>query len=270
MKKLFVIALAFLATTAAFAQKDTTASNPVPTPSMMSNTVIEKPAKAPIAKQAPKDWSKVSLANRANDHLMVQLGYTAWLGKPDTVHTTGFSRTFNIYFLFDFPFKTDPRLSIGAGLGLGVDNIFFDKMTPTVSSTSNQTLAFPDLSGSNHFKKNKLVTTYLEAPIELRFATDPEHTNSCWKFAAGIKVGEMLSAYTKGKTLQNNGDQTISNSIEKESSKQYFNSTRLSGTLRVSKGFIGVFGQIQATPLIKSGEGASIFPFTAGIVISGL
>jgi hypothetical protein len=259
-----------LATTAAFAQKDTTVPKPVPTPSMMSNTVIKKSVKEPVAKPAPKDWSKVSLVNRANDHLMVQLAYEAWAGKPDTIHTTGFARTFNIYFLFDFPFKTDPRLSIATGLGFGVDNMFFNKMTPTVNSISNQTLAFPDQSGGNHYKKNKLVTTYLEAPVELRFATDPEHTNSCWKFAAGVKIGEMLSAYTKGKTLQSNADQTIQSGIEKESSKKYFNTTRLVGTLRVSKGFIGVFGQIQATPLIHNGEGPSIFPFSIGVTLSGL
>lgn len=270
MKKLFVIALAFFATTAAFAQTDTTAPKPVPTPGIMSKTPMKHSAVSQAAKPATKDWSKVSLANRANDHLMLQLGYTAWFGKPDTVRTKGFCRTFNVYFLFDFPFKTDPRFSIGTGLGFAVDNIFFDKMTPTVASPSNQTLAFPDLSGTNHFKKNKLVNTYLEAPVELRFAADPEHTNSCWKFAAGIKLGEMLSAYTKGKTLQSNADETIANSIEKESSKKYFNTTRLSGTIRISKGFIGVFASIQATPLIHSGEGASIFPFTGGIVISGL
>ncbi len=93
MKKLFVIALAFLATTAAFAQKDTTAAQkdttapkPVPTPTMMSNTAIKHPAStSSAAKPAPKDWSKVSLANRANDHLMVNFGYEAWAGRPDTV-----------------------------------------------------------------------------------------------------------------------------------------------------------------------------------------
>ncbi len=264
MKKFFVIALAFLATTTAvFAQKDTTAPKP-----LMSRPATNIPA-AP--KPAVKDWSKVSLANRANDHLMVQIAYDGWAGKPDTVHTKGFSRSFNLYFLFDFPFKTDPRFSIGAGLGIGSSNIYFDNQTARVADPSNQTLAFPELSGNNtHYKKNKLVTTYLEAPIELRYAVDPEHTNSSWKFAAGIKVGTMLSAYTKAKTLLNNADQVIQNSIEKESSKKFFNTTRLVGTARISKGMIGLFGQFQATTLLKNGAGANIYPYSIGITFSGL
>jgi hypothetical protein len=139
-----------------------------------------------------------------------------------------------------------------------------------VAAYNNQTLAFPDESGGNHYKKFKLVTTYLEAPIELRFALDPENTNKSWKFAIGAKVGLMLSAYTKAKTLVNSAGQTLGNYIQKESSKQFFNTTKLAGTFRVSKGPVGVFGQFQANSLIKSSAGPSVFPFSFGITLSGL
>ena len=35
-----------------------------------------------------------------NDHLLLQLGYTQWQGKPDSIKTKGLSRTFNMYFMF--------------------------------------------------------------------------------------------------------------------------------------------------------------------------
>ncbi|HMH23755.1 MAG TPA: outer membrane beta-barrel protein [Puia sp.] len=263
MKKLFVIALALIATTAAFAQKnDSTAA--------VKKLLIAAPP--PAAKPNPnkKDWSKLNLTRRANDHFMFELGYDAWAGKPDSIHTGGLPRSVNVYFMFDFPFKTDPRLSIGAGLGIGSSNIFFDKQEVLVAAVNNPTLAFPDESGANHYKKYKLVTTFLEAPVELRFALDPENTNKSWKFAVGVKVGLLLSAYTKGKTLENNVGQTLANYTIKESSKQFFNGTRLAGTARINKGVFGVFGQISATGLIKSSAGPSIFPFSAGIVLSGL
>jgi hypothetical protein len=41
-------------------------------------------------------------------------------------------------------------------------------------------------------------------------------------------------------------------------------------TLRVSKGVIGVFTQIQLNSPIKASAGPSVFPFSAGIVLSGL
>jgi len=201
---------------------------------------------------------------------MFQLGYDNWAGAPDSIHIQGFNRSANFYFMFDFPFKTDPRLSIGAGLGIGSSNIFFHNQEVLVAAVGAGTLGFPSEEGGDHWKKYKLVTTYLEAPVELRFALDPEHMDKSWKFAVGVKVGLLLSAYTKAKDRQNSVGQTIGNFIEKESSKQFFNTPRLAGTARISKGVIGVFGQFQATSLIKTSAGPSVFPFSMGITLSGL
>ena len=268
MKKYFVTAIVFLATTAAFAQtKDSVAIISKPTVPAKSTT----PAKSTeTAKPVKKDWSKTDLARRANDHFMFQLGYDNWAGTPDSIHIQGFNRSVNVYFMFDFPFKTDPRFSIGAGLGIGCSNIFFHQQEVLVAAYSNTTLAFPDEAGGNHYKKFKLVTTYLEAPIELRYCLDPENTNKSWKFAVGAKVGLMLSAYTKAKTLQNSAGQTLGNYIQKESSKQFFNTTKLAGTARINKGVFGLFGQYQFNSLIKNSAGPAVFPFSAGITITGL
>jgi hypothetical protein len=272
MKKYFITALVFLATTAAFAQKRSKGSKNPPPSKDSTAAIINKPAPAPapVATQPKKDWSKIDLTKRPADHFMFQLGYDNWAGKPDSIHIQGFNRSANFYFMFDFPFKTDPRLSIGAGLGIGSSNIFFHQQEVLVAAVGNSTLAFPDEQGGNHFKKYKLVTTYLEAPVELRFALDPEHYDHSWKFAVGAKVGLLLSAYTKGKDLQNSVGQTLGSYIEKESSKQYFSGTKLAGTLRVSKGVIGVFGQFQVNSLLKSNAGPSVFPFSMGIMLSGL
>lgn len=276
MKKYFITALVFLATTAAFAQKKGSKNNPPP-PSK-DTTVVSKTLLAPAPASAAevngtkpkKDWSKINLTKRSADHFMFQLGYDNWAGAPDSIHIQGFNRSANFYVMFDFPFKSDPRLSIGAGLGIGSSNIFFHKQKVLVAAVNAETLAFPSEDGGEHWKKYKLVTTYLEAPIELRFALDPEHMDNSWKFALGVKVGLMLSAYTKAKDRQNAANQTIASYIEKESSKQFFNTPRLAGTARISKGVVGLFGQISATTLIKSSAGPSIFPFSFGVTLSGL
>ncbi len=263
MKKLFVIALAFLATTtAALAQKkDSVAVATKPVPAMAP--VTPAPAK--------KDWSKVTLSRHANDHLMFEFGYNNWAGATDTIHINGFNRTVNIYFMFDFPFKTDPRFSVGAGIGLGCDNTFFNKQELKMTAQNTENLAFTDETNQQHYKKNKLVTTYLQIPLELRYALDPENTNSSWKFAVGVRVGLLMSAYYKGKTLQNDVGQNIANYTIKESSKTFFNTPQLVGTARVSKGVIGLFGSFQATSLLKaSGNNPAVYPFAFGVVFSGL
>lgn len=261
MKKIFVIALAFFATTAAIAQqKDSTAAK----------KPLEKPAVPTTLPPAKKDWSKVKLTRRANDHFMFQLGYTNWAGATDSMAIQGFNRSANFYVMFDFPFKTDVRWSVAPGIGLGTDNVYFNKEFVGVGTWGNTSLSFTDQSQGDHYKKNKVTTVYLEAPIELRYAIDPENTNHSWKFALGVKVGLMLSAYYKGKTLQNIVDQTIASVTEKQYGKQFFNSPRLAATARVSKGVIGLFGQFQATSLLKAGTNPTVYPYTIGITLSGL
>src|SRR5258708_22410503 len=142
MKKHFVIAIAFLATTAAFAQnKDSVVTS-----------IVKTLVPATPAKPVKKDWTKIDLTNRANDHFMFQLGYDNWAAKPDSIHISGFNRSANFYFMFDFPFKTDPRLSIGAGIGIGTSNIYFHQQQDMVAAHGNTTLAFPADSGSTHIK----------------------------------------------------------------------------------------------------------------------
>ena len=256
MKQFLVLTVVLVSLTAAFGQKkDSTTVQPGAATSTSTNVTPKK-----------KDWSKIDLSHRANDHFMVQIGYDNLAAKPDTLTTAGISRSFNFYFMLDFPFKTDPRLSVGAGLGIGNSNIFFKNQPSPLSSTPRA-----DGGGGDHFKKYKIVVTYLEVPLELRFAVDPENTNKSWKFAIGAKVGTLLSEYAKGKNVENNANQTTFSVVEKQKGNQYYNSIKLAGTARISKGVFGLFGQFQATSLIKGAYTASpVYPFSIGICFSGL
>jgi len=215
-------------------------------------------------------YASLNLANRANDHFMIEFSYDNWVGKTDSMRTTGFCRGFAFYFMYDFPFKTDPHFSVGAGLGIDASNIYFTATDVGVATAGNQTLAFTDVSNSDHYKKYKLVVTNLDLPIELRYAFHPENTNKSWKLALGIKAGVLLSTYNKGKDLENAAGQITNSYIQKESSTRFFNTGRLVATARVNYGWIGVFGTYQITPLIKNGSGPTVNPYSIGIVLSGL
>jgi hypothetical protein len=252
MKKLITLSFALALVLPLFAQDSTKATT------------------APAEKPKKRDWSKVNLSNRPNDHFMLQIGYNGWAQRPDTINMKGIPRSFNMYFMFDFPFKTNPRFSVGIGAGLGTDNMYLDKMTIDIAGRNTTSLSFKNVADTNYFKKYKILTTYLEAPIELRFAANPANTNKSWKIAVGGKIGTLLAASTKGKNLMNKNGGTISSYIEKEKSKRYFNGTRLSVTGRISKGVFGVYGSYQINNFIKDGFGPDIRPFQIGISISGL
>ena len=242
MRKIFVAALCLVLSGAAFAQADTTARRSV---------------------------LKQNNLPRSSDHFVVQLGYTTWQGAPDSIATGGFSRSANVYLMLDFPFKTNPHWSVALGAGISTDNIYFDKGSVEIAGTTTN-LVFRNQADTNHFKKYKLATAYAEAPIELRFRSNPDNDRRSVKAAIGVKVGTLLSAHTKGKTLQDKSGNTINDFKTKDYSKRYFNTTRVSATARLGFGHFSLFGSYQLTTLFKEGQGPAVRPLTVGLTLSGL
>jgi hypothetical protein len=216
-----------------------------------------------------KKKAPINLSGRANDHFMIQLGYAGWAGKPDSINTGGFSKSFNVYFMFDFPFKTNPKLSMAFGPGISSDHIQFKKTYVGIKEIT-ETLQFRDQSDTNHFKKTKLNTTYLEAPVEFRYTANPLNSDKSFKFAIGAKVGTMINAHTRNKEFENKSGNTLNSYMMKESSKRFFNTTRLVGTARAGVGHFTLYGSYQITSLFKEGVAAEIRPFSIGLTISGL
>lgn len=251
MKKFLLLAVTYFVVSHVCAQDTTTIITPnIITPD--SDMIVEKPQ--------PKK-RQYNLTNRPNDHFMVQLGYTGWAQVPDSIKTKGFSRSVNVYFMFDFPFKSTQQLSAAVGLGIGSDHIFFDKSFPDVKGTTAN-LRFNRSSDTSLYKKTKLVTSYLELPIELRYVTNPEKSDKSFKVAVGAKVGTMLKAGTRSRAEEGY--------LLKESSKNYFNTTRVVGTARIGYGHFSLFGTYQFTGLLKDGAGPVLRPFTIGLALSGL
>ena len=241
MRRIFLIALALCAASLVFAQTDSTVR---------------------VKRSTPK------AGIRSADHFLVQLGYNSWAGKPDSIHTKGFPHTLNAYLMFDFPFKTNPRMSVGIGPGIATDQQYFDKMNVGVAGTTT-TLRFRNVSDTTNFKRNKLTMVYAEAPVELRYrsSTDDAHA---FKVALGVKVGFLLNTRFKQKDQQSSAGTLENSYTQKIASTRYFNSTRLSGSLRVGYGHWSLYGQYALTPLFKEGVGPKINPVTFGLTLSGL
>lgn len=259
MKKLAVLFFVLSSTIFSFAQ-DTIPASPIP----MDTTVVNIPP--PPAKR----WNTANVGNRSSDHLLIQVGYAGWAQKPDSINTKGLSRSFNVYFMFDFPFKTNPHFSVAVGAGLSTSNIYFEKTYIDIAGKNADELMFTNVSDTNYFKKYKLVNTYAEAPVELRWLSDPYNSNKSWKIAIGGKIGTMLTAGTKGKNLLNKGGQTVLSYTQKEKGKRFFNGTRLSATARFGYGNFSLFGSYQLNSFVKEGMGPDVRPYMLGLTLSGL
>lgn len=213
----------------------------------------------------------INLANRPGDHIMIQLSSDHWAGMPDSIssHQKGLSRGFNIYFMYNKPFKTSPKYSLGIGLGVSTSNMIFKLMNVGLNATSI-TLPFTHEDSIDHFKKYKLATTFLQVPIEIRYMSDPDQPNKSWKGAFGLKLGTLLNVHTKAKELQDKNGTTLNLYTEKENSKRYIDGTQVMATARVGYGIFSLFGSYQLNTIIKSGFGPNMRLYQLGITISGL
>jgi hypothetical protein len=214
-----------------------------------------------------KKKKTIDLSNRANDHLLIQLGYTKWAGIPDSINTKGLSKSLNLYVMFDFPFKTNPKLSMALGPGIATDHILFSRTHVGIKENA-AAIRFTDQTDTNHFKKTKLATAYLEVPVEFRYSSNP--LGNGFKFAVGVKIGTLLTAHTRNSKLEDKANNLINDYVMKESSKRFFNKNRLSGMVRVGYGHFTLFGSYQFTPLFKDGSGPVVRPFSIGLTLSGL
>ena len=214
---------------------------------------------------------KPALWDRPNDHLLIQLSSDHWNGMTDSIrsHQSGFSKGFNAYFMLDKPFKATPKYSIGFGLGVSTSNMEFRRTNIGINALS-ATLPFTALDSTNHFKRYKLATTYLELPVEIRYSMKPSEPNKSWKVALGLKLGTLLNAHTKGKNLVDKNGNLLNSYIEKENGKRYINGTRVMSTIRVGYGIFSLFGSYQLTNILKNGTGPAMQLWQAGITLSGL
>jgi hypothetical protein len=215
-----------------------------------------------------KKNEKIDMSNRANDHLLFQLGYANWSGIPDTINKSGFSKSINLYAMVDYPFKTNPHLSMAFGAGIASDHILFSKTNVGIKENT-ATIHFTNAADTNNFKKTKLATVYLEAPVEFRFSAAPLTGNGL-KFAVGVKVGTLINAHTRNTKYQVKGSTAVSDHVEKEASKKFFNKNRLSVMGRVGYGHFSLFASYQFSPLFRDGLGPVVKPYSIGITLSGL
>lgn len=277
MKKLFALVVAISSSYFVFSQDSTVVNLPTDT---IPETIDSLPIKDPNdlieeterenKQRAKLNLQQLALANRSKDHLLLQVGFDNWANKNDSINTTGLSRSFSMYLMFDFPFKTNPHISIAVGAGISTSNIYFKNTYIDISGKLGNRLTFNNVSNADHYKKYKLLTTYVEAPVEFRYLVNPDKPKKSLKFAVGGKAGLLVGAGTKGKNLQNASGQTINGLIQKEKSKRYFNSARFSGLARIGYGNVSLFGTYQLNQFIKEGFGPDVRPWSVGITLSGL
>ncbi len=120
------------------------------------------------------------------DQLYFNLTYIHMLNLPDRISQSGFSFGLGGGFIKDFPLSEKRNIGLGAGLGYGLSNYYFNVQVDASSpSEIEETL-----------KNNKIILHTVELPVELRFRNSTALKYKFWRFYPGFKIAYVFANNT--------------------------------------------------------------------------
>lgn len=135
--------------------------------------------------QAQKDSTFVD-NKYLEDQLYFNLTYIHMLNLPDKISQSGFSFGLGGGFIKDFPLSEKRNIGLGAGLGYGLNNYYFNvQLDAAEPSATEETL-----------KNNKIILHTVELPIELRFRNSTALKYKFWRFYPGFKIAYVFANNT--------------------------------------------------------------------------
>jgi hypothetical protein len=205
---------------------------------------------------APPDSTKTKKPAAAKDRILIGAGFANWLNIPSGINVKfAGSRGFDGAVLYDQPLGTSP-ISLAIGLGFSAQNVSTNAQFVKDSITGVTSLiALNDTT----YIRNKLSTSYINVPFELRFRSKPDKAYRRWNVAAGFKFGLLVQSHFKyedktGKTKTYNIDN--------------LNLLNYGPTFRIGYGQVSLYGYYALTSLFENKKGPWISPFNFGVVIA--
>ncbi len=120
------------------------------------------------------------------DQIYFNLTYIQMLNLPDRIAQSGFSFGLGGGFIKDFPLNKRRNIGIGAGLGYGLNNYYFNVQLDVVTPSDE------DLPPKN----NKVIMHTIELPLELRFRGSTASKYKFWRVYPGVKIAYAFARNT--------------------------------------------------------------------------
>lgn len=197
----------------------------------------------------------------STDQIIYEINNNYWMNSPSGVKVRDISPSSNIYLMFPLLGKNH-NISFAAGLGVGTSSVRYNSM---LFDSASFTYIIP-LHDSIKYVHNKIFTTYLEAPFELRFMTNPNKKNRSFKISLGAKAG-----YLVGKHIKYSGTDYFFNSGYNIKIKWYklrnILPYRYGLTAKIGYGKFAISGFYSLSSLFEEGKGPEVQPYNIGISI---
>ncbi|MGB3850039.1 MAG: outer membrane beta-barrel protein [Tunicatimonas sp.] len=196
--------------------------------------------------------------------LVMDFGFNFLAGAPDNMGLRFFkSKGVAFSYLYDMPIG-ESKFSFHPGLGVGFESYAFDQNVTVqypLGADSASVVAL-DANEYQNVIKSKLMTHYVDVPLEFRFYTKQNQRGLM--VALGGKVGYLFSSYTKVK-YETQGERQV----EKLRQQRNFNLNRLRYGASARLGFRGIHlhGQYMFSNLFKD-EGPTGNNWRVGLSIA--
>ena len=120
------------------------------------------------------------------DQIYFNLTYIQMLNLPDRIAQSGFSFGLAGGFIKDIPLNKRRNMGLGAGLGYGLNNYYFNVKLDVVDPIDEDDIK----------KNNKVILHTVELPIELRFRGSNATSYKFWRFYPGVKIAYAFAKNT--------------------------------------------------------------------------
>jgi hypothetical protein len=194
------------------------------------------------------------------DQIIYELNNNYWLNTPQQVIINPISLSSNAYLMFPL-LGTHSNFSIAAGGGIGSTSIRYNS---TVVESLGVSYLIP-ISDTLDVKHNKLVATYIEGPLELRYMTLPNSKGRSFRFTLGGKIGYLIGKHIKylGENPDLKGDYIKVKYYKVKNLLPY----RYGVYARIGYGKFAVTGFYSLTGLFKENKGPDITPYNVGLTL---
>ena len=127
--------------------------------------------------------------------LIVNVGINALVDRPRELRLNAFgSKSVGVYYTNRIALS--PTFSLYPALGLGLEKYDFQDDITLENNTAGVT-GIVDISGRGVIDKNRLATTFLEAPVEFRYFPGKTSDGSGFFIAVGGSIGIRLASHMK-------------------------------------------------------------------------
>jgi hypothetical protein len=175
-----------------------------------------------------------------------------WLNWPEKMNVRAINQGAGAFITYNVPLGEGP-MSFAIGAGIGWHNLYSNM---TIDNIKADTISFSRIPDTISYQKSKLGLTYLDFPVELRFAAKNKV-----RFSVGVKLGYLLDAKTKYKGDNLEGDEYISKLKQVNNVDKF----RFGPVVRVGYNWFQVMAYYSVTKIFDKGLGPELSPLSVGV-----